>query len=72
MQSLTCSGVQPGVQVVLFARSSGGRLAARKTAWYCGSPAVTPPAPWLVVSPVTVPSDGAGLPSGPMTFGSQS
>ena len=47
MQSLTCCGVQPGLQVVSVLRRSAGRLAARRTAWYSGSPAVTPPgSPW--------------------------
>ena len=72
MQPSFCSDVQPFVQVVSVSRSSGLRFAARRTAWYSGSPAVTPPGPSLVVSPVTVPSVGAGSPLGPITFVSQS
>ena len=72
MQSFFCSGVQPGVQVVSLPRRIAGRLAARSTAWYWVRPAVTPPAPALVESPVTAPSVGSGLPLGPITLGSQS
>ena len=72
MQSLICAGVQPVLQVVSPRRRIGARLDARSTAWYSGSPEVLPPGPWLLVSPVTVPSVGAGCPLGPITFGSQS
>ena len=72
MHPCSCLGVQPIVSVVAFFLMIGGRLAARRTAWYSGRPAVTPPAPVIVESPVTVPSVGAGLPVGPITFGSQS
>ena len=69
MQPPTCCGVQPGASVVSFLRRIGGRLAARRTAWYSGSPYCAEPA---LAPPVTVASVGAGLPSGPITFGSQS
>ena len=79
MQPPTCSAVHPGsqppfglltiVNVVSFLRSSGARLAARSTAWYSGSPNCDAPA---LAPPVAVASVGAGLPDGPITFGSQS
>ena len=45
------------------------RLAARSTAWYSSSPEVEEA---TFSPPVTLASVGAGLPSGPITFGSQS
>ena len=72
MQPSFCSGVQPGVQVVSLPRRIGARLAARCTAWYSVRPAVEPPAPPLVESPVTAPLLGSVLPLAPMTLVSQS
>ncbi len=70
MQPSTCSGVQPGASVVSLERRIAGRLAARSTASYSGRPAVEIAA---FDPPVTVGSLGpAGLPSGPITLGSQS
>src|SRR2546430_12765058 len=73
MQPPTCCGVQPGCsdeRSLLCGGRIGARLVARSTAWYLGRPAVAPPGPVLVESPVTVPSLGAGFPSGPITSGS--
>ena len=69
MQPSFCAGVQPGSSVVAFLLRIAGRLAARVTAWYCVSPLTEDAA---FAPPVTVGSLGAGLPSGPITFGSQS
>jgi hypothetical protein len=69
MQPFTCWAVQPGVSVVSLLRMIAGRLAARRTAWYSTSPNSAAPA---LAPPVAVASVGAGLPSGPITFGSQS
>ena len=75
MHPPACWGVQPGcseARSLVFGGSTGARFAARSTAWYLGNPALTPPAPEEVPSPVTIPSLGAGTPFGPITFGSQS
>ena len=69
MQPPICCAVQPLLHVVSVLRSSAGRFSARSTAWYSGSPNCAAPA---CVPPVTVASLGAGLPSEPITFGSQS
>ena len=69
MHPPTCWAVQPGPSVVSLLRRIGGRLAARSTAWYSGSPNCAAPA---FAPPVAVASVGDGLPSAPITDGSQS
>jgi hypothetical protein len=74
MQLPICAGVHPGLQEGSLPRRIGGRLAARRTAWYSGRPETAPPGGSLLLSPAAarLGSCVAGLPSGPITFGSQS